>query len=62
MNESKIPVSLIGAGTQPAEEDGASLDILQLPDEMQTFSMPQIETERLTEQTEAMAIDRKSVV
>ena len=42
MNDIKIPVSLIGAGTQPPEADGANLDILQLPDGMQTFSMPEI--------------------
>lgn len=55
MNEIKIPVSLIGVGTQPPEEDGASLDILQLPDEMQTFSMPEIDlSERLAEGSPAL--------
>jgi hydrogenase-1 operon protein HyaF len=43
MYEINIPVSKIGAGSQPNEEDGASLDILQLPDEMQTFRMPEID-------------------
>jgi hydrogenase-1 operon protein HyaF len=42
MNEFKIPVSVSGPGSQPGEEDGAALDILQLPDEMSTFSMPQM--------------------
>ena len=37
MQEITIPAHLIGAGSQPAEEDGAELDILQLPDEMATF-------------------------
>jgi len=37
-----IPVALAGPGTQPAEADGASLDILQLPDEMTTFRMPEM--------------------
>ncbi|MEW8284648.1 MAG: hydrogenase expression/formation C-terminal domain-containing protein [Candidatus Thiodiazotropha endolucinida] len=42
MNEIDIPVSVTGPGSQPAENDGASLDILQLPDEMTTFSMPEM--------------------
>ncbi len=42
MREINIPVNLTGPGSQPADEDGASLDILQLPDEMATFSMPQM--------------------
>ncbi len=54
MQHIKIPVSQIGAGSQPAEADGASLDILQLPDEMQTFRMPEIpDPKRLTEQSAA---------
>ncbi len=54
MQEIKIPVNLIGAGSQPADEDGATLDILQLPDEMQTFRMPEIpDSTRLDEQSQA---------
>ncbi|MCU7920824.1 MAG: hydrogenase expression/formation protein [Candidatus Thiodiazotropha sp. (ex Epidulcina cf. delphinae)] len=40
MHEINIPVSVGGPGSQPSEEDGASLDILQLPSEMSTFSIP----------------------
>jgi hydrogenase-1 operon protein HyaF len=42
MHEFPIPVALAGPGTQPAEADGANLDILQLPDEMATFRMPEV--------------------
>lgn len=42
MQDINIPISLTGVGSQPAEEDGAELDILQLPDEMTTFSMPSL--------------------
>lgn len=42
INEIKIPVNLSGPGSQPGEMDGVELDILQLPDEMSTFSMPEI--------------------
>ena len=34
MQEIRIPVGQVGAGSQPAEEDGANLDILQLPEEI----------------------------
>ncbi len=55
MQEISIPPNLIGVGSQPAEEDGAELDILQLPDEMTTFRMPEIaDPQRLTQQTAAM--------
>jgi hydrogenase-1 operon protein HyaF len=60
MNEIKIPVSLIGASTQAAEADGASLDILPLPDEMQTFGMPEIElSENLSEGSQALLTLRR---
>jgi hydrogenase-1 operon protein HyaF len=60
MHEIHIPVSEIGAGSQPAEEDGASLDILQLPDEMQTFRMPEIsDPERLAEGSVAKQLMRE---
>ena len=42
MREISIPVNLSGPGSQPVDEDGASLDILQLPDEMETVRMPQL--------------------
>ncbi|MES9945884.1 MAG: hydrogenase expression/formation C-terminal domain-containing protein [Candidatus Thiodiazotropha sp.] len=42
MNEIDIPITVTGPGSQPVEEDGTELDILQLPDEMSTFSMPQM--------------------
>jgi hydrogenase-1 operon protein HyaF len=42
MREINIPVNLTGPGSQPADEDGANLDILQLPDEMETVRMPQM--------------------
>ncbi len=38
----EIPVGAIGVGSQPVEEDGAQLDILPLPTEMATFSVPLI--------------------
>ncbi|MEJ2592355.1 MAG: hydrogenase expression/formation protein, partial [Candidatus Thiodiazotropha sp.] len=60
MNDIKIPVSLIGAGTQPPEADGANLDILQLPDEMQTFRMPEITlSETLDEGSDALQVLRR---
>ena len=33
---------LFGPGSQPRESDGANLDILQLPDEMQTYQAPDL--------------------
>jgi len=57
MQEITIPAHLIGAGSQPAEEDGAELDILQLPDEMATFRMPEIaDPQRLVAQTPALEL------
>ncbi|MCU7812544.1 MAG: hydrogenase expression/formation protein [Candidatus Thiodiazotropha sp. (ex Notomyrtea botanica)] len=57
MQETHIPVSLIGTGSQPQEEDGANLDILELPDEMQTFSIPEIaDPEALSTHPEAMVL------
>jgi hydrogenase-1 operon protein HyaF len=55
MQEINIPVNRVGAGSQPAEEDGATLDILQLPDEMQTFRMPEM-PESLVQQSRAKAM------
>jgi hydrogenase-1 operon protein HyaF len=57
MNDIKIPVTVSGPGSQPSEEDGANLDILQLPDQMSTFSMPSLnEVEDISKLQEGMAI------
>jgi hydrogenase-1 operon protein HyaF len=37
-----IPVAVTGPGTQPAEDDGAELDILQLPSGMTTYAAPDL--------------------
>jgi hydrogenase-1 operon protein HyaF len=42
MNESKIPRNTTSPSRQPAEKDGVKLDVMQFPDEMATFSMPEI--------------------
>ncbi len=42
MTEFHIPSMSSGPGSQPAEEDGAEMDILQLPSEMETFSTPDL--------------------
>jgi hydrogenase-1 operon protein HyaF len=57
MNEINIPIHVTGPGSQPTEEDGAQLDILQLPDEMTTFSMPEIpQADQLQDLDSAMAV------
>jgi hydrogenase-1 operon protein HyaF len=40
MNSISLPI--FGQGSQPAEQDGAALEYLQMPQEMATYSMPQI--------------------
>jgi hydrogenase-1 operon protein HyaF len=40
MSDTRIPLPIVGPGSQPEED--AELDILQLPDEMTTFSMPEL--------------------
>ena len=40
MTEYQIPASAIGPGSQPPEADGAELDIMQLPQEMNTYVPP----------------------
>jgi hydrogenase-1 operon protein HyaF len=40
MSEINIPIAVTGPGTQPAELDGAELDILQLPSGMETYQSP----------------------
>ena len=48
MSDIDFPLPIVGPGSQP-EEDDANLDILQLPDEMATFRMPELpEVEDLT--------------
>jgi hydrogenase-1 operon protein HyaF len=37
-----ISLPIFGQGSQPAEEDGVALEYLQMPQEMSTYSMPQI--------------------
>ncbi|MDD2724420.1 MAG: hydrogenase expression/formation protein [Methylovulum sp.] len=37
-----IPLPIFGLGSQPPEQDGATLDYLQMPQEMATYAMPQI--------------------
>lgn len=37
-----IPLPIFGQGSQPPEQDGAALEYLQMPQEMTTYSMPQI--------------------
>ncbi|MDD5412919.1 MAG: hydrogenase expression/formation protein [Methylobacter sp.] len=37
-----ISLPIFGQGSQPAEEDGVALEYLQMPQEMATYSMPQI--------------------
>lgn len=44
MKEINIPVGGVGPGTQPAEEDGAQLDYMILPDAMDTYTMPVIDS------------------
>lgn len=38
----ELPVSAVGAGTQPPEEDGLELNYQPMPDDMSTFAMPAI--------------------
>jgi hydrogenase-1 operon protein HyaF len=40
-----ISLPIFGQGSQPAEEDGVALEYLQMPQEMATYSMPQISTD-----------------
>jgi hydrogenase-1 operon protein HyaF len=44
MKEIDIPVVGVGPGTQPTEEDGAQLDYMILPDAMDTYTMPVIDS------------------
>lgn len=50
-----IPAGAIGPGTQPEETDGAELDYLSMPDEMQTYRQPPLpEPEEVAGLTEGM--------
>lgn len=40
-----ISLPIFGQGSQPAEQDGVELEYLQMPQEMMTYSMPQISTD-----------------
>jgi hydrogenase-1 operon protein HyaF len=40
MNSIYLPI--IGQGSQPAEQDGAELDYLQMPEEMSVYRMPEV--------------------
>ncbi len=43
MNTISLPI--FGQGSQPSEQDGAVLEYLQMPQEMTTYSMPQVSTD-----------------
>ena len=48
---------IVGPGSQPTETDGAELDILQLPNEMETFSLTALpEPEDVSHLREALAV------
>lgn len=54
MRKIDIPIVAAGPGSQPPEEDGSELDIMAMPNEMSTFSMPNLpEPEEIAERTEA---------
>ena len=40
MNESYIPITSIGRGSQPVDEDGAQLAFVKMPSEMMTYAAP----------------------
>lgn len=53
-------IKIVGPGSQPEEADGADLDILQLPTEMQTFQTPELpEPEDTTHLLEALHLLRR---
>lgn len=60
MNETDRPVTSSGPGSQPEAGDGATLDIMQLPSEMTTFSMPEIgDVDDLETLQQGMAVLKK---
>ncbi len=57
MKKIDIPVVTVGPGSQPADEDGAAMAFMQLPDDMATFSAPIIpEPEEIIGLDEAVAL------
>lgn len=53
----KIDIPVVGAGSQPLEEDGEFLGVMPMPREMQTFSMPVLpEPEEIAGLTEAKRV------
>jgi hydrogenase-1 operon protein HyaF len=62
MKKIDIPVVTVGPGTQPADEDGAAIAFMQLPDDMTTFSAPVIpEPEEVVGLDEALALTSEMV-
>lgn len=50
----ELPITAVGAGTQPPETDGAELNYQAMPEGMSTFSMPEIpEPERVADLLQA---------
>lgn len=45
-----ISLPIFGQGSQPAEQDGAVLEYLQMPQEMTTYSMPRVSADLNTQQ------------
>ncbi len=59
MTEYHIPASAIGPGSQPPEADGAEMDIMQLPQEMNTYVPPPLpEPEEVVGREAALALLR----
>lgn len=62
MKDINIPVSVVGAGSQPADPDGAVNDFMNLPDEMMTFAAPIIpEAEEIEGLEDAIALSEELV-
>lgn len=60
MTAIRIPILPVGPGTQPAEADGAELDLIAMPDAMITYAMPELpEPEEAAALPEAMAVLRR---
>jgi len=38
----RIPVNVVGAGSQPADADGAAMEFMQMPSGMHTYSAPSV--------------------
>jgi len=62
MTAIRIPLVPVGPGTQPADADGAELDLITLPDSMVTYTMPDLpEPEQAAVLPEAMAVLRRAL-